>query len=159
MTGVMFASMPGFWARPGIAVRAVIPSGFTTTERSTAIPYRPADAPSNATRFDVRLSRTMPRTVVISLLGNHDASAAAALGRIAQSELAQCDRLIIDFSHIAELDTDVVTALVDIAVRARTNAIPFQIVSRPQTYAHDLLDTFGILERLDCTTRLPELEH
>ena len=144
--------MAGFWARPVTAMKGVIPTGFATAGRSAARPATLA-----GTHFDVHLSHAHPSTVVISLIGDHDAAAAGMLARIAQAEVGLCDRLVVDFSRTEGLDTEVVATVVDIALLARTNGIRLQVVTRHGTFAHDLLDTFGILARLDCTDRLPDL--
>ena len=148
--------MAGFWARPVTAMKGVIPTGFATAGRSAAgSASRPATVAG--THFDVRVSHAHPSTVVISLIGDHDAAAAGMLARIAQAEVGLCDRLVVDFSRTEGLDTEVVATVVDIALLARANGIHLQVVTRQGTFAHDLLDTFGVLARLDCTDRLPDL--
>ena len=149
--------MAGFWARPVTAMKGVIPTGFASADRSAG---GGASHPATVvgTHFDVHVSRAHPPTVVISLIGDHDDAAAGMLARIAQAEVGHCDRLVVDFSRTEGLDTEVVTTLVDIALLARTNGIRLQVVTRHGTFAHDLLDTFGILARLDCTDRLPDLQ-
>jgi hypothetical protein len=60
----------------------------------------------------------------------------------------------VDFSLTEVLDTDVISALVEVAVQARTQGATLQIVSQESTYAHDVLELLGILDRLDRTDRV-----
>ena len=145
--------MSGFWARPITAVKGAMSMGSGTAQRAIA-GQRPPKATGEGARFDILVNRGVSTTVLISLVGDHDADAAGTFARIARGELPHCDRLIVDFSSTEVLDADVISALIEVAVQARTQGATLQIVSQEYTYAHDVLELFGILDRLDRTDRV-----
>jgi hypothetical protein len=62
--------------------------------------------------------------------------------------------MIVDFRSTERLGADVVNALLDLVVEAQTHGVALQVVSQRGTYAHDVLQLLGILDRLDGTDRL-----
>jgi excinuclease UvrABC ATPase subunit len=95
--------------------------------------------------------------LTLSLVGNHDQDTdAETFLRIGWGELPHCDKMVVDFRSTKQLGADVVNALVELVVEARTQGVAFQVASRRGTYAHDVLELLGIIDRLDWTDRLPE---
>jgi anti-anti-sigma regulatory factor len=142
-------------SRKGSATRR---EAFSHAEGTLTGPHSLGPAGDQPNRFDVYVSRTAPTTAVISLVGDHDASSARSFQGIADAQLSYCNKVIVDFTSATIVDDDVLAALVEFAGHARTQSVALQIVSQEGTYIHDVLELFGILDRLDSTDRLPRPE-
>jgi hypothetical protein len=97
-------------------------------------------------QFSVVFEGERARTVVIALTGAHTASSAVALTRIAASQLEHCDTLVLDFTPATQVEDAVLEAAIDVVGKARSCGIHVEIRSRPETYLHDVLVLFGILD-------------
>ena len=77
-----------------------------------------------------------------------------AFERLSTAFLQPSEKLVVDFTNAASVDSGIITALIDVAGRARAQAIQLQLVVRPGTHVHNVLELLGILDRLDTTERL-----
>jgi hypothetical protein len=93
----------------------------------------------------------------ISLVGREDPQTAAIFFRMGSTELRHCDRMVVDFRSSENLSADVMNALVALVLEAKKHGVAFEIASRKGTYAHDVLELFGILDKVDWTDGDPAL--
>jgi hypothetical protein len=97
-------------------------------------------------QFGVVFEGERARTVVIALTGAHGLTSAVALTRIAASQFEQCETLVLDFTPATQVEDAVLEAAIDVIGKARSRGIHVEIRSRPETYLHDVLELFGILD-------------
>lgn len=94
-------------------------------------------------------------TVALSLIGDQDSKSAAIFFRIGRGELRHCDKMIVDFRSTERLSDEGINALIDLIGEARTQRVALRLATRSGTYAHDVLELFGILDKVDSTDGLP----
>ena len=95
--------------------------------------------------IDVLATRKLPRTTVVSLVGEHDISTADALERQIEGQLDGCDRLVVDLSGVTFMDSGAVRALVRVALLARARGIVFEVFANHESPTHRLLEVLGLL--------------
>jgi anti-anti-sigma regulatory factor len=103
-------------------------------------------------------SLTRPWTTVISLAGMHDISTAPELERCAAEHLTGCDRLVVDLTEAAFVDSSIVNSLVRLAHEARPRGITYQVVAADGSHPHRVLALMGLLGHLGCVDALPEMQ-
>lgn len=112
---------------------------------------RHANPPPRPDTSNIVVTTFEASTIALSLIGDQDVNRAATLLRIGRGELPHCDKLIIDFRSTERLSDEVINALIDLVGEARTQRATLQLATRSGTYAHDVLELFGILDKVDST--------
>lgn len=96
-------------------------------------------------RNDAASTRTLPRTTVVSLVGEHDISTADALEHRIEQQLDRCDRLVVDLSQVTFMDSGTVRAVLRAALVARARGLVFEVVSSRESETCRLLEMLGLM--------------
>jgi hypothetical protein len=124
-----------------------------TAHESAATPQdvRGAGTSPKASASNIVVTSSACAARTISLVGREDAQTAAIFFRIGSTELRHCERMVVDFGSSENLSADVINALVALVLEAKKRGVAFEITLRKGTYAHDVLELFGLLDKVNWT--------
>ena len=97
----------------------------------------------------IEVRRPRPDTLLVVLLGEHDLTSAAELGKTLKLALNDCTRLIVDLSSAEFVDSSTISALVNAKKHADEGGCEFNLVLASTPIVERALEITGVLPGLN----------